>query len=106
MLVSLAMVGGSLLSVVIGHAVLAQGQVRLSGVQAALAAEQAVHRQEVLGAAKLETPSRIVAQARQQGMAPPTNTHQLPRVPLDQPLGAPHVAPSTTTTAPSSTSGR
>ncbi|HVX22928.1 MAG TPA: hypothetical protein VHB02_16410 [Acidimicrobiales bacterium] len=101
---SVAMVGGSLLSVVIGHAMLAQGQVRLSAAQAALSAEQSVHHQAVLGAAKLETPSRIVAKARQQGMVPPAQTNQLPRVSLDTPLATPTVSPSTTTTAPA-TSG-
>ncbi|HEX4081644.1 MAG TPA: hypothetical protein VHX40_01680 [Acidimicrobiales bacterium] len=99
---SLAMIGASLLSVVVGHALLAQGQVRLSAVQSALSAEQAAHRQAVIAAAKLETPSRIVAKAHQQGMAPPAQTNQLPRVPLTTPLSTPNVAPATTTTPSSS----
>ncbi len=101
---SLAMIGVSLLSVVVGHALLAQGQVRLSAVQSALAAEQSTHRQAVIAAAKLETPSRVVAKAHQQGMVPPAQTNQLPRVSLTTPLPTPTVAPSTTTTTPSSTS--
>ncbi|HEY5244697.1 MAG TPA: hypothetical protein VIJ60_03435 [Acidimicrobiales bacterium] len=101
--VSLAMIGASLLSVVVGHALLAQGQVRLSAVQSALSAEQSAHRQAVIAAAKLETPSRIVAKAHQQGMAPPAQTNQLPRVPLTAPLSTPNVAPATTTTTPPST---
>jgi type II secretory pathway pseudopilin PulG len=101
--VSLAMIGASLLSVVVGHALLAQGQVRLSAVQSALSTEQAAHRQAVIAAAKLETPSRVVAKAHQQGMAPPAQTNQLPRVPLTTPLSAPNVAPATTTTTPAST---
>jgi hypothetical protein len=99
--VSLAMIGASLLSVVVGHALLAQGQVRLSAVQSALSAEQSAHRQAVIAAAKLETPSRIVAKAHAQGMAPPAQTNQLPRVPLTTPLATPNVAPATTTTTPS-----
>ena len=63
----LAMIGASLLSVVVGHALLAQGQVRLSAVQSALSAEQSAHRQAVIAAAKLETPSRIVAKAHAAG---------------------------------------
>ena len=101
--VSLAMIGASLFSVVVGHALLAQGQVRLSAVQSALSTEQAAHRQAVIAAAKLETPSRIVAKAHQQGMAPPAQTNQLPRVPLTTPLSTPNVAPATTTTTPPST---
>jgi hypothetical protein len=97
---SLAMIGASLLSVVVGHAMLAQGQVRLAAVQSALSAEQSAHRQDVIAAAKLETPSRIVAKAHEQGMAPPGQTNQLPRVPLDTPLPEPTVG-ATTTTSPS-----
>jgi type II secretory pathway pseudopilin PulG len=100
--VSFGMIGASLLSVVVGHALLAQDQVRLSAVQSALSAEQSAHRQAVIAAAKLETPSRIVAKARQQGMAPPAQTNQLPRVPLTTPLATPNVAATTTTTTPPS----
>jgi hypothetical protein len=97
---SVAMVAASLLAVVVGHSLMAEGQVLLSGIQAALSAEQSAHHQAVLGAAKLETPSRIVAKARQQGMVSPTQINQLPRASLKTPLTTPALAPSTTTTTP------
>lgn len=88
------MVVGSLLTVVAGHSLLAEGQVRLANVQSALTAEQARHRQDVMAVAALENPSRIVAAARQQlHMVSAGQVQQLPYVPLGTPLPAPHVAP-------------
>ena len=102
--VSLALVSGSLLAVVVGHAVLAEGQVRLSAVQAALSAEQAANRQEMLAVAELETPSRIVAKAKQRAWWRRPRSTSCPRVPLNAPLATPKVAPATTTTtAPAAT---
>ena len=92
-IVSAVLVVGSLLTVVVGHSLVAEGQVRLAGVQAVLSAEQARHRQEVMAVASLEDPSRIVADARQQlHMVSAGQVQQLPYVSLDTPLPAPHVA--------------
>lgn len=102
---SLVLVGGSLLTVVLGHAMEAQTQVRLSGVQAALSAEQTAHREDVLALAQLETPSRIAAEAQQQlHLVTPSRVDQLPSVPLTTPLAAPKVgaAPAAATTATTS----
>ncbi len=95
----------SLLSVVVGHALLAQGQVQLSAAQAALSAAQATHRQEVLSVSALETPGRIAQDA--QGtlhMVPPGQVHQLPYVSLDVPLPPPTLsAPTSSTSSSNST---
>ena len=97
----------SLLAVVVGQAVLASGQVRLSRQEAKVAAAQAEHRTMELATAELQTPSRIVARAEQQlHMQQPSQVTQLPSVPLDVPVGAPTIvaAPATTTTtAPAAT---
>ncbi|MGH9088239.1 MAG: hypothetical protein ACRDYZ_09020 [Acidimicrobiales bacterium] len=92
--VAAGMVIASLLTVVAGHSLVAEGQVRLGGVQSALQAEQVRHHQEVMAVASLENPSRIVADAHQNlHMVSAGQVQQLPYVPLGTPLSAPHVAP-------------
>ena len=97
----------ALLAVVVGHAVLASGQVRLSEQQVKVAAAQAQHRRMELATAELQTPSRIVARAEQQlHMQQPSRVTQLPSVPLDVPVPAPrmYAVPATpTTTTPTTT---
>ncbi len=96
---SAAMVSASLFIVVIGHAELAQGQVRLANMEAAITAAQIVHRRDVLTIANLENPSRILREAEQSlHMAPPSQVLQLPHVSLGVPLANPHVAPVPTAT--------
>lgn len=93
-LVSAVLVVGSLLMVVVGHSLLAAGQVHLASVESALSAEQVTHRREVLAVGALETPSRIVTDARGSlHMVSTGQEQQLPYVPLDKPLPAPAVAP-------------
>ena len=102
-MISVVVVIGSLLAVVLGHAMEAQTQVRLSADQAALSAEQTTHREDVLALAQLETPSRIAAEAQSQlHMVTPSQVVQVPSVSLTTPLPTPKVAPapSGTTTAP------
>ena len=60
---SVSMVVAALLAVVVGQAFLANGQVKLAGLQHELTLEQSAHRQAELAVAQLETPSRIVAAA-------------------------------------------
>jgi len=97
------MVTGSLLFVVVGHAELAQAQVRLANVQAEITSAQLLHQREVLALASLENPSRILRVAEDTlHMAPPSQVHQLAHVPLGVPLAAPHVT-STGATAASQT---
>lgn len=94
-ILSIVLVVGSLLAAVVGHAVLAEGQIRLSAVQSAVAAAQTVNRQETLSVAELETPSRIFQEAKQElGMVSPGQVDQLPTVPLGTPLPTPTVSPA------------
>ena len=62
------MVVAALLAVVVGQALLANGQVNLSNLQQELTLEQSAHSQAELAVAQLETPSRIVAAATRQGL--------------------------------------
>ncbi|MHB8219596.1 MAG: hypothetical protein ACYDHU_04640 [Acidimicrobiales bacterium] len=102
MVVALGMVVASLVAVVSGHAMLAQGQIRLAGVQSAISGAQNVQRQDVLTVSMLEAPSRIVGEAQKQlHMTSPTQVVQLPAVSLSSPLPTPSVAPTPTGTAPS-----
>jgi hypothetical protein len=99
---------GSLLAVVVGHAMLASGEVRLAAQQAGLTAEQANHRTMALSVAQLQIPGRIVARAEQLlHMEFPSDVSQLPSVPLDTPEPTPKMyrapAPTTTTTVPPAT---
>ena len=55
------MVVVALLAVVVGQAILANGQVKMTGLQHELSVEQSAHRQAELADANLETPTRIVS---------------------------------------------
>lgn len=88
-----ALVSASLFLVVIGHAELAQGQVRLSAAQQAVTAAETAHRQDVLALANLENPARILKVAEETlHMAPPSGQQQVAHVPLGTPLPAPSVS--------------
>ncbi|HVC15648.1 MAG TPA: hypothetical protein VND62_12405 [Acidimicrobiales bacterium] len=94
-LLSGAVVSLSLLSVVIGHAELVQGQMRLADVQSEITSARLLHQREGLTLANLENPSRILRVAEDTlHMAPPTQVRQLAHVPLTVALPAPHVTPS------------
>jgi hypothetical protein len=105
-IVAISLVVAALLAVVVGQALLANGQVRLSSLQHELSLEQSAHRQSELAVAQLETPSRIVAAASGQlHMVRPANIVELPYVSLSVPLPTPKVTaappvPTTTTTVP------
>jgi hypothetical protein len=90
----------ALLVVVVGQALLAEGQVRMTNLDQQLQVAQGVHRQRVLSVAQRETPSRIVAAATGQlHMVHPGSDTQLPYVSLKTPLPTPTILPSTTSTA-------
>lgn len=92
---SIALVVGSLMAAVVGHAVLAQGQVRLTAAQSALATAQSTDRQATLKVAQLEAPALIVGEATQGlHMVQSAQITQLPYVPLDKPLATPDVRPA------------
>ena len=96
----------ALLVVVAGQAILADGQVRMTGLDQQLQAAQARHSAQEERVSNLETPSRIVRDATAKGkMTRPSHVTQLPYVPLDTPLATPNVTPAagsavTTTTTP------
>jgi len=110
--VSVSLVVSALLAVVVAQAMLANGQVRLSGLEHQLSLEQGAHRQAELAVSELETPSRIVAAAAGQLHMVRTNIVELPYVSLSTPLATPKVTappppppPATTSTNPASGSG-
>jgi hypothetical protein len=92
---AVCLVVGALLAVVVGQAVLANGQVRLSSLGEELSLAQAAHRQSELSVAQLETPPRIVAAATTQlHMVHPDSVTELPYVQLTVPLPPPKVSPA------------
>jgi cytoskeletal protein RodZ len=104
-IMSVMLVVGTLLAVVVAQAILANGQVKLSGLQHQLSLEQSLHRQGELAVAQLETPSRIVGSASNQlHMVRPDQVTELPYVSLSAPLPTPKVAPRPATPAAAATS--
>lgn len=100
---AVALVLASLLAVVAGHEVLAEEQVRLSAAESQLSTAQSGYRQDVLGLAEREAPSRIVDQAEKLQMVAPTQITQLPYVSLTTPLATPDVAPASGSAGSSTT---
>jgi len=90
---AIAILVASLLAVVVGHTLLAQGQIRLGKVEAALTAEQARNSATVLRVAALETPSRIQSEASSLQLVQPAQVLQLGAVSLDVPLAPIKVGP-------------
>jgi hypothetical protein len=88
------MVVVALLAVVVGQAFLANGQVKLAGLQHELSVEQSAHRQAELAVAKLETPTRIVADATTQLHMVNASPIELSYVSLSVPLPTPKVTPA------------
>ena len=76
----------SLFTAVLGHALLAEGQLRLSHLQAESTAIQAVNRATVLKVSNLETPERIAQAAGTLHLVQPSDVIQLPAVSLNVPL--------------------
>jgi hypothetical protein len=103
-ILSVSMVVAALLAVVVGQALLANGQVNLSKLQHALTLEQSAHSQAELAVAQLETPSRIVAAATGLGLVAQgsggLNLIELPYVSLSVPLPTPKVTPAPAPTPP------
>ena len=95
---ALVVVALALLTVVVGQAVLASGQVRLAALEHDLQLEQSANRQHQQTVAALETPARIVGAATTKlHMVRAAGVTELPNVPLSVPLPVPRVigAPST-----------
>lgn len=89
------LVVGSLLSVVVGDALLAEGQVRLSTIQAEVATATAQQKAAQVAVAEKAAPPVVVSQAKRQGLVAPRVVVYLPQVPLSIPLPVPQTAPTT-----------
>jgi hypothetical protein len=90
---AVALLCASLLSIVVGHALLAQGQLRMGHVSTELTKAKAINRSIVLGVAKGETPARISEEAGAYHLVAPTTILQLPSVSLNQALPPLKVTP-------------
>jgi hypothetical protein len=99
MSLSLFFIVGSLLSVVVGHSILAQGQIRLSAEEGAIAHAQTVHRHDLVAVARLANPQRIVSEATTKfNMTVPSHVTQVPYVNVTKPLTVSTSQPSATVT--------
>lgn len=91
----LIMVVLALLAVVVGQAMLANGQVRMTHMEQRLQVAQQEHRVREFQVSQLETPTRIVGEAISQlHMVHPSHVTQVPNVPLNKPLPTPNVTPA------------
>ena len=93
MWLSAVLVVGSLLAVVVGDAVVSEGQVRLAATQSQLAAAVAAQKSLQVQVAEKAAPPVVVAQAKRQGLVAPPQVVYLPQVPLNVPLPVPQTAP-------------
>ena len=94
-ILSISIVVAALLAAVVGQALLANGQVKLSALHEELTMEQTAHSRNELSVAQLETPSRIVAAATSQlHMIAAPSVIELPYVSLSVPLPTPKVTPA------------
>jgi hypothetical protein len=98
------MVVTALLAAVVGQALLANGQVKLSALHDELTMEQSSHSQAELAVAQLETPARIVAAATRAGLVAQSNVIELPYVSLSVPLPTPKVTPAPAPAPPTTSS--
>jgi len=83
------LVVGSLLAIVVGDAVVAQGQIRLTQTQQAITAATATEKGEQVAVAGMAAPPVVVRAAESLGLVAPTSIVDLPSVPLDVPLPVP-----------------
>lgn len=90
---AVAMVVGALLMVVVGDAMVAQGQVRLAGLQTTIDGQAVIQKAAQTQVAELAAPDRVVAEAISQGLTAPPTVSDLPQVPLNVPLPVPDTSP-------------
>ena len=86
---AVAMVVSSLLVVVVGDAMVAEGQVRLAAVQTRIDGQSTLNKAMQTQVAGLAAPDRVVAQAISDGLTAPPSVKDLPQVPLNVPLPVP-----------------
>jgi cell division protein FtsL len=97
LIVVVVLVLGSMLIVAGAQAYLTQQQVRLTGVQARLAAQVGEHHDLELRVATLSNPAHIVRAAQSQGLTVPSQVTDLPPVTLP---GVAAARPKSKTTTP------
>jgi hypothetical protein len=90
------LVVGSLLAVVVGDAVVAQGQIHLTQTQQAISSATATEKAAQVAVAGMASPPVVVRTAERLGLVAPTSIVDLPAVPLNVPLPAPQTNPSST----------
>ncbi len=93
---------GSLLAVVVGDAVVAQGQIRLTQTQQAITSATATEKAAQVAVAGMASPPVVVRTAEQLGLVAPTSIVDLPAVPLNVPLPAPSTSSSSSSSSSSS----
>jgi hypothetical protein len=101
------LVVGSLLAVVVGDAMISDGQVRLTATQGQIAAATTAQKALQVNVASIAAPPVVVSQAESAGMVAPAQVVYLPRVPLNVPLPVPQLTaqpPSTSTALPTTVS--
>jgi hypothetical protein len=95
MWMSVLLVVGSLLAVVVGDAMMTEGQVSLTNTQSQVAAAVTAQKAYQVAVAQMAAPPVVVAQAESQGLVAPTTVVDLPQVPLNVPLPVPQTAAPT-----------
>ncbi len=88
------LVVGSLVGVVLGDAMVTEGQVRLTNTQSQLSAAVAVQKSLQVAVAEKAAPPVVVSQAESQGLVAPSQVVDLPQVPLNVPLPVPNTGPA------------
>ncbi len=88
------LVVGSLLAVVVGDAVVAQGQIRLTNTEQAITTATATEKAEQVAVAGMAAPPVVVRAAERLGLVAPASIVDLPAVPLKVPLPAPDTTPT------------
>lgn len=104
-IVSAGLLAGSLSAVVVGHALLAQGQVRLAVVQSDLTKATTAQVIDTKRLSALTSPPRLTAAGADAGLVDDGHIDQVPYVPLDKALPAPTVKPAPTPTPSSPSPG-
>jgi hypothetical protein len=87
------LVVASLLAVVVGDALITQGQIRLSATQQAVAAATIEQKTAQVNVAGMAAPPVVVRAAENLGLVAPTQVIDLPEVPLTVPLAVPDTSP-------------
>jgi hypothetical protein len=94
MWVSGLLIVGSLLAVVVGDALVTQGQVRLATTQRALVAAQATQKTLQNAVAEKAAPPVVVSTGKSQGLVAASQVVNVGQVPLNVPLPPPRLVPT------------